>query len=192
MLVLAVGRRRGKDVSPVRSLLHGNLPAAIFRRVRSVVVDPSERVISPRSRSHVFEECGKAGDPTIADRYSSAAPVFVSRVSNVQATLLHASPGAILRRCGSSVHVGPFCGFFRTETSAGIRESAPEAGSRDHLSGTAGAEAQPLRLPRGAIRTTLKNEERAEGGTSQVNDSGHNRSIPESSTASTWSTDQEE
>lgn len=85
---------RERDGSISRLLDHAG-PAAIFRRIRAVIVDAVDG-ITRWAFSHVGNEIGE-GAPPLANRDSATAVMFPARLFRVHASLPHRRPHDIQR-----------------------------------------------------------------------------------------------
>lgn len=96
----ATAKRQESVVAFVPSLFQASGPAAIIRRVRTVVVDPLNRVKWRRTRPHIGQERIKRLRPLVADRDSSPAVILVGRTCWVQDAHFHFEPDTALATVG--------------------------------------------------------------------------------------------
>lgn len=86
------------------SLLMVSFPAAILRRVGTVIVDATKRVFGRGSWSHVAQECRKVMQPFGADVNPALAVCKVPLIIRIRATILRADPTSIFRSlCAAGV-----------------------------------------------------------------------------------------
>ena len=103
--------------SPVSSLLKPRSPAAIFRRVITVVIDAFQRQFL-RLFTHVCEKVREAVSPSFADRDAAPAPVVKLLGIRVVATCEHTLPTAIGRRYPSAAAGRTVSGYGTATTCA--------------------------------------------------------------------------
>lgn len=98
-----ISENEDEVVAPVPAVGFGIGPSAVFRGIRSVVVDAINLVLGRRPRPHVgnkvIERC-----PAFAHFYSSAAVHGVARVARIFASLVDAFPYRVfghIKECGT-------------------------------------------------------------------------------------------
>lgn len=175
----------GDCVAPVVSLLHGRLPSTVLRRVRAVIVDPSERVAGSGLGSHRCVEGREVSQPLGANGDAPAAPVWVPRVCRVETPLLHCRPRTVLRRLCLPMPPLPGGGLLSVQATAGCAKPPSKARSRDDLFGSAGTPAEPLGAVPAVVRATPDNGEGSECCAGHFDESGHAQSIPRHAKGST-------
>jgi len=99
-IAYAIPRAFNRDpqgTAPIEHLLGFRSPSAVFRGIRTVVVDAVYGMLGRRARQHVlFKE--PIGLPPLADRNASSAVIGERLASLVVAALPHAKPDRIQRR----------------------------------------------------------------------------------------------
>lgn len=105
-------------VSAVSNLLCISGPAAIFGRVRTIVVDAVDAVFRSRSLSHICEEVGKV-IPSLANSDSSPAVLWVGAVIDIPAPTVNSEPDFMRRGQGCAVRAVGFLNALKTQAPAG-------------------------------------------------------------------------
>ena len=124
-------------------LLSVSGPAAIIRRVRSVVVDPFDRMAC-WSWTHVMHEICEASTPAFADRYPSLAVVVIAVVIWIGAAGFHASPNEVFVSAGSSMRAVSVNAPFTLKASATLSSACPHMVRSTDLCFAAVASEEPL------------------------------------------------
>jgi hypothetical protein len=136
-------------------------PAAVLRRVRSVIVNPVQRVRWRRTAAHVREKRFVRPSPSIAHGDSAAAIVRPTRQGLVGAPGLHIGPSAMLGRA-----IGLTVGGFRRPDLRRLHASARRRNAaaylvaerchhQDTLDATCTATSDSLPLPRAMAKANL-------------------------------------
>lgn len=105
-IVQAGLRTRNRSRIPsIRGLLFWCRPAAVFGRIRPVIVDSVDAVPVRRSRTHVgIERHKRAGvTPSLADRNPASTVRRVAVICAFVAPAAHIAPYVVLRRVSQSV-----------------------------------------------------------------------------------------
>lgn len=116
-------------VSPILRLFFLRSPAAIFRRIGSININPINGVISARLLPHVFKKVWKStfSIPSLAYRYSSPPVVSILWARNRVAPIFYASPSAVLRRHFSANHMSVFRSRLMSKLSRNLALLNPKA-----------------------------------------------------------------
>lgn len=164
------------DRRPPVSILAGACrPATVFRRVRTVVVDTFDRVLSGWSRTHVGVEPLKGHGPFRADGYSSASIAREGRIRRIQTALFNAAPDVVFRQaaCGSATSVSGVA----SSSQVSVKASATIRAFAEFLShyfgkGAAIAKAPPNSATCRTVRA-LKNYQATEALSDSVDEKCH-------------------
>jgi len=95
MSIFAMGSI-SQSVSTIRRLFKPSRPFTVFRGIGAVIINSIYLMFGGWLKAHIRQKLFKAAYPSIADRYSSAAIVFVMRVIRVCAAPFHVAPNIIV------------------------------------------------------------------------------------------------
>ncbi len=121
-------------------------PSAIFRRVRSIVVDAVQGHILRWTGTHIGKKGCKVIDPTVADSDTSATPIGVSFMLLVEASGFHVPPDSVFGGlCHAVGRTALTCAFF-AQATATLGFTALKAARKDDGGVTAIAETLPVSM----------------------------------------------
>ncbi len=122
-------------------------PAAVFRRIRSVVISALDGV-SRWARTHVDQERGEVLRPSFTNRDTATAIVGISRMSCAGATRPHCHPGLVLARRTASwtqtMSSRSLTSQFGTQAPTTIRVTTQESSAENYRDIPAVASARPV------------------------------------------------
>ena len=137
------------SVALVAILLRAGAPFAILGKVPKLVVDAVQRVLRPRSRTHVTEELLEVV-PLRADGDSPASvAVVLDRIGIVTAGF-HALPGVVLGSTAPAMLADRRHYVFRAQTPTGLAATIQDTGRVHSTCGATDAPHVHLSFPRNA------------------------------------------
>jgi len=118
-----------RSFAPVVGLFFVGSPTAVFKRIRSVIIDAFKAHIR-RTRTHVCKEIFKRIPPTITNRNSTCSVFVVAGMVLIVTSAFHRAPSAVFRRClpmtGLSMRPLDLASDFSLITTARNGFAAPE------------------------------------------------------------------
>lgn len=159
----ALQRSQSDCLSRVSALLRHRGPAAVFRRVRTVVINSINRMVIGWPTSHVCDELFDGVAPTLAYVNATAAVVRKRLVVGVFASAAHSDPRVVLRSSGQSM-LGRECretlsSKLSAQTSATLRSSSSHRMRGKRALCSAFAPTQPDRVALRLNRQPFENGE---------------------------------
>ena len=132
--------------APIVCLLDARGPAAILRRIRSVVVDAIQCVLWPWTWAHVHEEGQERPLPASTHTDPAEPVVLVTPIRRLRTSLDHAFPTSVLRRVLHAVRDRPLARSFFSEAATRLRRSSLQVVAKDGQPGAAIALTPPTGL----------------------------------------------